>query len=79
MKHSIFLLIDLSKERPEVFDSLNLNLSQISLFTHIYGFVDFNGFVDLQILADFTTDLRISGRKTTLLAWVISSFDLLGR
>ena len=31
----------------------NLILSQISLFTHIYKFADFNGFVDLQILADF--------------------------
>ena len=36
-----------------VIDSLNLNLSQISSFMHIYGFADFNGFVDLRILADF--------------------------
>ena len=44
--------VDLSKERPMVIDSLNLNLSQISLFTHIYVFMDFNRFVDLQISAD---------------------------
>ena len=35
-----------------VIDSLNLNLSQISSFMPIYGFVDFNRFVNLQILAD---------------------------
>ena len=54
-----------------VIDSLNLNLSQISC-----QIADFNGFVDLWILADFwilTTDLRISAyRKTTLPARVIS-------
>ena len=49
-----------------VIGSLNLNLSQISKFMHIYGFVDFNGFVDLRI-SDLTTDLRISAyQKTTL-------------
>ena len=36
-----------------VIDSLNLNLSQISSFTHIYGFADFNRFVDLWISVDF--------------------------
>ena len=35
-------------ERPMVMDSLNLNLSQISC-----QIVGFNGFVDLQISADF--------------------------
>ena len=44
--------IGLSKERPMVIDSLNLKLSPISSFTHIYGFVEFNGFVDLQISGD---------------------------
>ena len=39
--------IGLSKERPYLVLALNLILSQISLFTHIYGFVD------LRILADF--------------------------
>ena len=42
-------LIGLSKERAMAMDNLNLNLSQISSFTHIYGFADFNGFVDLWI------------------------------
>ena len=37
----------LLKERPMVIDSLNLNLSLISSFLHIYGFMDLNIFVDL--------------------------------
>ena len=45
-------IIGLSKERPMVIDSLNLNLSQISSFMHIYGFADFNRFVDLWISVD---------------------------
>ena len=54
--HTIWFLvrfIGLSKERPYLVLALNLILSQISSFTHIYGFADFNGFVDLWILADF--------------------------
>ena len=51
--HTKDQIIGLSKERPMVIDSLNLNLSQISSFMHIYRFADFNRFVDLQILADF--------------------------
>ena len=43
----------LSKERPYLVLALNFILSQISSFMHIYGFADFNGFVDLRILADF--------------------------
>ena len=54
------IFIGLSKERPYLVLALNLILSQISSFTHIYGFADFNGFVDLRILADLITDLRIS-------------------
>ena len=55
-----------------VTDSLNLNLSQISSFTHIYRFVDFNGFVDLQIFGFYYgfEDLCIS--KDHLAARVIS-------
>ena len=49
----LLCFIGLSKERPVVIYSLNLNLSQISSFMHIYGFADFKRFVDLQILADF--------------------------
>ena len=45
--------IGLPKERPMVIDSLNLNLSQISSFMHIYRFADFNRFVDLWILVEF--------------------------
>ena len=44
--------IGLSKETPYLVLALNLILSQISSFTHIYGFADFNRFVDLRILAD---------------------------
>ena len=53
MKSEVIMFIGLSKERPMVIDSLNLNLSQISSFMHIYGFVDFKRFVDLWILVDF--------------------------
>ena len=42
-------IFGLSKERLMVIDNLNLNLSQISSFTHIYGFADFNRFVDFRI------------------------------
>ena len=38
-----FTLIGLLKERPYLVLALNLIFSQISSFTHIYGFVDFNG------------------------------------
>ena len=49
----IISIIGLSKERPMVIDSLSLKLSQISSFMHIYGFADFNRFVDLRIWVDF--------------------------
>ena len=49
----IIPLVGLSKERPYLVLALNFILSQISSFTHIYGFADFNGFVDLWISADF--------------------------
>ena len=46
-------LFGLLKERPYLVLALNLILSQISSFMHIYGFADFNRFVDLRILVDF--------------------------
>ena len=55
-----------------VIDNLNLNLSQISLFTHIYGFADFNGFVDFEFQQIFR--FNYGYRKTTLPARVISHY-----
>ena len=40
----LVFLFGLSKERPYLVLALNLILNQISSFTHIYGFADFNGF-----------------------------------
>ena len=67
-----FLLVFQIFERPMVIDSLNLNLSQISC-----QIADFKGFMDFGRFLDLTTDLRISVRKTTLPARVISRSNII--